>query len=160
MEGVSRGNKEKEEEEDRALQTRETTIGLHLTKRHEGNVINPIDSHYSRRGRQRENRHTSAGCAEASWWFPCSSFFFFIFFLSPFRLFFLSSTSRKLAAGTSCCSAEPINVCSQRGEEHSESQLFPQAMGNEEVGETVQREEEGRGGWQHVSLCLLHTEKE
>lgn len=66
MEGVSRGNKEKEEEEDRALQTRETTIGLHLTKRHEGNVINPIDSHYSRRGRQRENRHTSAGCAEAS----------------------------------------------------------------------------------------------
>ena len=73
MKGTSRGNKEneekeeeEEEEEDRALQTQETTIGLHLTKTHEGNVINPIDSHYSRRGRQRENRYTSAGCAETS----------------------------------------------------------------------------------------------
>ena len=74
---------------------RETTIGLHLTKRHEGNVINPIDSHYSRRGRQRENRHTSAGCAEASWWFPCSSFFFLYFFPFPLQNFFFEQHQQK-----------------------------------------------------------------
>lgn len=31
-------------------------------------------------------------------------------------------------------------MCSQRGEEHSESQLFPQAMGNKEVGDSAERE--------------------
>lgn len=56
--GNQRGNEEQAVEH-RTLQTVETTIALHLTKRHEGNVLNPIDSHYSRRRRQRaEKRHT------------------------------------------------------------------------------------------------------
>lgn len=53
-------------------------------------------------------------------------------------------------------SGEPINVCSQRGEEHSESQLFPQAMGNKEVGDSAERE---RGeGVDNMFPFLVNTE--
>lgn len=47
-------------------------------------------------------------------------------------------------------------MCSQRGEEHSESQLFPQAMGNKEVGDSAERE---RGeGVDNMFPFLVNTE--
>lgn len=105
----------------------------------------PIGSHYGERG-----RHTSTGCAEASWWFaaPPSCFFSPSFPLS-FRLF-LSSTDRKLQPAPHAAllfwgEAESQSMCAHKagvggvggwegeggrgGEELSESQLFPQAMG-------------------------------
>lgn len=51
-------NQQGNEEEDSTLLTEETTIALHVTKRREGSVLNHIDSYYSRRGRQKEKRHT------------------------------------------------------------------------------------------------------
>lgn len=48
-------------------------------------------------------------------------------------------------------------MCSQSGEEPSESQPFPQAMGNEEVGDCAGRE---RGkGVDNMFPLVLNTEK-
>ncbi|KAK2884689.1 hypothetical protein Q8A73_021163 [Channa argus] len=75
-------------------------------------------------------------------------------------------TSRKLAASTPCCSAFGgelrANQCMlTKGEEHSESQLFPQAMGNEEVGETEgDNADRTRGkGVDNMFPLLLYTER-
>lgn len=50
-------------------------------------------------------------------------------------------------------------MCSQRGEEHSESQLFPQAMGNKEVGDSAERERERGEGVDNMFPLLLNTER-
>lgn len=117
--------------------------------------INPIDSHYCCRG-----RHTLTGCTEAS------CFSLQTVFLSPFLG---GSSSLCWCCCCSCCfcwrpmllcfwkSREPINVCSQRGTEHSESQPFPQAMSNKEA-ETAQRETEARGV-DNMFPLLLNTER-
>lgn len=54
-------------------------------------------------------------------------------------------------------SGEPTGVCAQRGEEHSESQLLPQAMGNKEVGDSDERE--GGEGVDNMFPLLLNTKR-
>lgn len=102
-----------------ALQTEET-IAFDLTKRHEGNVLNPIDSHYNRRGRQEEKRHTWTGCGEASWQFPPLIFSLRLFWAAPAESWLLAPHAALLWG-----SREPINVCSQRGKSIQKANCSP-----------------------------------
>lgn len=98
--------------EDRFLQTEEMAFA-------QENVIKPIDSHYS--GWDRERGETYL---DRCWWSLLMMVFSSAYFLSDHRW---SNTGRG-CGGASVCTHK-------RGGEHSESQLFPQAKGDEEVAE-------------------------
>jgi len=144
------------EAEDGALLSESETIALNLTKRHKGNVLNPIDSHYCSRGRT----GIEETYLDRLWWRTRQFLSSFLTWTIFFPSFLKSSTSRKLAAGTSCCSAlggsrEPINVSSQKGEEHSKKPTVPSGHGQwrsrRDRGRQRHGEKEARG----LTTCFL-----